>query len=91
MTDRFVDIEMPEHFVLECLTAEGEWIDWGLYRADRFQRQDDGAYLCSEDGSPTWLRCHRQDGAVIYAEDGAGQPFTYRLVPFPSERYRSRT
>jgi len=35
---------MPDEFVLECLTAEGDWIDWGLYRAEDFERQEDGAY-----------------------------------------------
>jgi len=34
MPTRFIDIDidMPEEFVLECLTADGSWIDWGLYR-----------------------------------------------------------
>jgi len=88
---RFIDIDMPEEFVLECLTAEGGWIDWGLYRAEEFERQEDGAYLFAGEGSPLWLRCLRQDGSVIYVIDGGGDPFTYRLVPFPSEKYPGRT
>jgi len=87
---RFIDIDMPEEFVLECLTPDGGWVDWGLYRAEDFERQEDGAYLNAMDGSPLWLRCLRQDGAVIYVVDGGGEPFTYRPVPFPSERYPGR-
>ncbi len=91
MPERFIDIEMPEEFVLECLTADGSWIDWGLYRAEEFERQEDGAYLNAMDGSPLWLRCLRQDGSVIYVIDGGGDPFTYRLVPFPGGGYSRST
>jgi hypothetical protein len=28
-SSRFLDVNMPDRFVLECLTAEGDWIDWG--------------------------------------------------------------
>jgi len=87
----FIDIEMPEEFVLECLTADGEWIDWGLYRADDFERGEGGLYVAHVVGSPLWLRCLRQDGSGIYVVDGGGEPFTYRLVPFPSEKYPGRT
>ncbi len=45
MPARFIDIDMPEEFVLECLTPDGGWVDWGLYRAEDFERQEDGAYL----------------------------------------------
>ena len=80
---------MPTAFVLETLTRSGEWIDHGLYRADQFTVNEDGSYLCSGDGgSPLFLRCVRQDGDVIYVVDGGGEPYTYRLVPFPSDRYQ---
>ncbi len=88
---RFIDIDMPEEFVLECLTPEGDWIDWGLYRAGDFERGEDALYVVHGFGSPLWLRCLRQDGSVIYVVDGGGDPFTYRLVPFPSETYPGRT
>lgn len=78
---------MPARFVLEYLTPDGEWMDWGLFGADDFQRQSDGAYLNAGEGSPLWLRCLRQDGAVLYTVDGAGDPYTYRLVPFPGGGY----
>lgn len=87
---RFIDVELPARFVLECLNEHGEWIDWGLYRCEDFARQEDGAYLAAGDGSPMWIRCLRQDGRIIYCIDGAGLPYTYRLHLFPSERYRAR-
>jgi hypothetical protein len=84
---RYRDIDMPERFVLECLTDTGAWIDWGLYHAEAFERDDDGTYVFGGDGSPLYLRCLRQDGCVIYVVDGAGDPYTYRLVPFPGGGY----
>lgn len=81
----YLDIDMPERFVLECLTDTGAWIDWGLSHADVFQQDDDGTYVFSGDGSPLYLRCQRQDGCVIYVVDGAGDPYTYRLVPLPRD------
>lgn len=87
---KYKDIAMPEAFVLEFLTSDGEWMDHGLFRADQFGRDDDGTYVCAgHGGSPLFLRCLRQDGMVIYTLDGGGDPFTYRLYPFPSDRYSS--
>jgi len=84
---KYRDIDMPDQFVLECLTDTGAWIDWGIYRADGFARGEDGTYLYSGDGSPLYLRCRRQDGCVIYVDDGAGDPYTYRLVTYPGGRH----
>ena len=79
---------MPERFVLEFLTGGGEWLDHGLFHASLFGRNDDGTYVCSgHGGSPLFLRCLRQDGAVLYVLDGGGRPYTYRLVPFPGGGY----
>lgn len=63
------------------------WLDWGLFAAADFERQGDGAYVHAGEGSPVRLRCIRQDGAVVYAVDGAGDPYTYRLAPFASGDY----
>jgi spore coat protein CotH len=78
---------MPERFVLEFLTDTGEWLDHSPYDADSFDRGDDGTYMCLDHGSPLYLRCLRQDGSVIYVIDHSGDPFTYRLVPFPGGGY----
>lgn len=91
MARRFIDIEMPDEFVLECLTPSGRWIAWGWYEAAALNRLDDGTYVCGGHvGSPLYLRCLRQDGDVIYVLDGTGQPFTYRLVSKPSPHRRPR-
>lgn len=34
-----------------------------------------------------FIRCLRQDGSVVYVVDGGGDPYTYRLVPFPGGGY----
>ena len=83
---RYRSIDMRGRFVLEVLTAAGDWIDWGLYDADDFVRGEDGAYLCQGEGSPLWLRCRRQDGNILYVVDGGGDPYVYRMVPFPGAR-----
>lgn len=81
---RYGPIEMPEQFVLECLTGTGSWSESGRFPAELFAREDDGSYVCSgHGGSPVLLRCLRQDGDVIYVVDGAGDPYTYRLVQTP--------
>ena len=36
-----------------------------------------------------FLRCLRQDGLVVYTEDGPGDPYTYRLVALPDDAYGS--
>lgn len=87
----FLDVEMPPRFVLECLTPDGSWIDWGLYEAATFDREADGTYVSATGvGSPMFIRCLRQDGPVVYVVDGAGEPFTYRLVAFPGGGYSER-
>ena len=91
MPERFLEINLPAEFVLEVPAADGGWIDHGLYRADLFGRDDDGTYVCAGyGGSPLFLRCVRQEGDLIDVLDGTGARFTYRLVPFPSERYQRR-
>jgi hypothetical protein len=80
----FIDIDMPEAFELETPTESGEWIVWGGYEAWMFDRLDDGTYVCAgHGGSPLFLRCLRQRGAVIDVIDGTGTSFTYRLTPVP--------
>lgn len=88
---RYRDIDMPEVFILEGQDSAGEWIDWGLFEAQQFGRNDDGTYVCSgHGGSPVFLRCLEQRGDLIDVVDGTGERFTKRLVPFPSDRYRPK-
>lgn len=79
----FHPIEMPSEFGLECLNRDGSWVLHGIFRAEEFDRQPDGAYLNAKEGLPTWLRCLRQDGQIVYSVDGGGDPHTYRLCPAP--------
>lgn len=80
---QFIDVDLPSRFILECLTPDGSWSEWGMYEANAFDRGLDGTYLYSGVGSPVYIRCLRQDGSVVYAADGAGDPYTYRLVAVP--------
>jgi hypothetical protein len=85
---RYLDIEMPDWFILEAQNGMGRWIDHGRYRSDAFDRHEDGTYVCVPDaGTPIYLRCLRERDDVIEVVDGTGERFTYRLVPFPSYRY----
>lgn len=86
---KFIDIAMPERFVLEVPTEEGGWIDHGLFPASAFGRLEDGSYLCAgHGGSPVYLRCLEQRGEELDVLDGQDNVCTYRLIAFPSERYR---
>ena len=87
---KFIDMTMPDQFVLEVPTEQGGWIDHGLFRASDFDRLDDGAYLCAgHGGSPVYLRGLEQRGPELDVSDGANNVCTYRLITYPSERYRS--
>jgi len=61
---------------------------WGLYRAADFSRCENRTYVCSTDGSPLFLRALAQAADVIRVLDGGGEEHEYRVVPFPSDRYR---
>ncbi len=85
---KFIDITMPDQFVLEVPTDEGGWIDHGLFQAKVFGRLDDGAYLCAgHGGSPVYLRGVEQRGQELDVLDGENNVCTYRLIAYPSERY----
>lgn len=69
--DRFLEVEMPEWFVLDAQTDKG-WIDWGFYGRHQFKRLDDGTYVCSAYGaSPTFIHCVAHDEEGIDVLDGA--------------------
>lgn len=78
----FLDVETPERFVLEFLTADGTWMEHGQFEAGAHARDTDGTYVSATGvGSPMYLRCLRQDGSVVYVVDGGGDPYVYRLLP----------
>jgi hypothetical protein len=77
----FIELQLPRRFILEVQTADGGWIDHGIYDAEVFIRIEDGSYVCAGyGGSPTYLRCISRDRDVITVLDGAGDPFRYRIV-----------
>lgn len=77
---RYLELQLPARFVLEGLTPSGEWLEWGRFTADWFQRQPDGAYLCAgHGGSPVWLRCVRREDDGFTVVDGAGDRHRRRM------------
>jgi hypothetical protein len=86
---RFRDIDLPDDFILEVQNDAGDWIDYGRFARRLFDRLEDRTYVRAGHGcNPRFLRCLEQRGDLIDVVDGTGARFTYRLVPFPSDRYR---
>ena len=84
----FLDLELPERFVLEGQDHEGDWLDLGLFEASAFARTGDGIYVCAgHGGSPVILRCVSVAGPRFDALDGSGQRHRYRLIALPDPRY----
>jgi len=76
----YLEVEMPDGFILETLEDSESWLEWGRYRREHFDRLPDGSYVCSgHGGSPTWIRCVRREDEWLHVIDGGGRPFTYRL------------
>ena len=51
----------------------------------RFERLEDGSYICSEFSSALWIRCiAHHDGYFEHVDGrGTGTVHRYRLVPLP--------
>lgn len=84
----YLDVPMPDWFVLECECDDGTWIDQAFCTPENFCRNADGSYLCSDGGSGLWIRAlalHR-DGVIDHV-DGGGTRHRYRLLPLPHARY----
>jgi len=83
---RYLDINLPERFVLETLTERGTWLEYGVYFAKDWKRFNDGSYGCGGLGwSPTYIRCVAHYGDHFEHVDGTGKHFRYRIrsVPMP--------
>ncbi len=76
---------MPDYFELQWQDTDGEWIGEARCRRDRFQRNEDGSYLCWEFSSGLWIRCiAHHDGFFEHAAGGGDGPVLhYRLVTLP--------
>ncbi len=85
-TDRYLDVEMPERFVLQFRTNGDEWMDEASCREEEFERLEDGSYVSTPGGSIVWIRCveHLDDG-LVHVDGGGEDRFVYRLVPLPED------
>lgn len=80
---RYLDVRMPEHFLLETQAKDGDWIEEARCRRAEFERDEDGAYISASGGSATWIRCVEYLDEGFVHVDGGGDRFIYRLVPLP--------
>ena len=85
--DRFLEVELPEHFVVEVVMDNGGWRGGNSYLQEDCEQLDDGSYICGGrgGGSPQALRCiaHLPDSFIHL--DGGGRPWRYRLAAVVDE------
>lgn len=79
---RYLPVEMPERFVLQFKDG-GTWIDEAICLRRRFERLNDGSYICSEFSSGLWIRCIAHHDDHFEHVDGGGTVHRYRLMPLP--------
>lgn len=78
---RYLDLDLPEHFMLQIKTEHGEWWEQAICLAERFSRDEEGAYGCLGQGSPIIFRCvEKIDDVHFVHQDGGGDRFEYRLL-----------
>lgn len=83
--DRFLDLDLPEHFMLQFRTKSGGWMEEAVCLAEHAKRLDDGSYAVGTDGIGIMFRCiEHRDGSFIHV-DGGGRRFEYRLLPIPPD------
>jgi hypothetical protein len=86
---RYLDVSMPDWFVLESQCPDGTWVDQAFCSPCDFWQNEEGSYLCSDGGSGLWIRAAGIDAdGVIDHVDGGGIHYRYRLLPLPHKRYR---
>ena len=76
---------MPERFLLQFMTEDESWMDEAICLRRRFERLEDGSYICSEFSSGLWIRCIAHHVGYFEHVDGGGegQVHRYRLLPLP--------
>lgn len=82
MTGPYLQVEMPELFRVDFLTDQGNWMEWGVFRADQVEHCPDGSYVLHSEGAPFFIRCVADFGDFFLHidRDGEGEPFLYRMV-----------
>ncbi len=77
---QYLDLDLPERFMLQIKTERGEWWEQAVCRPEQFARDEDGSYVCTTLGSPIWLRCVEKHRDHFVHVDGGGERFEYRLL-----------
>lgn len=78
---RYLDLDLPEHFMLQIKGEDGEWREWAVCLAWQFARNYEGVYACTSLGSPIIFRCvEKIDDVHFIHEDGGEDLFEYRLL-----------
>jgi hypothetical protein len=73
--DRYLEVEMPEHFLLEVRADDGSWMEEARCLRSEFDRLPDGAYICSSGSSGTWIRCVEYlDQGFVHVDGGGNLP-----------------
>src|SRR5829696_5783154 len=70
---RYLEVELPERFALEFQRNDGTWMHEAVCVAHRFERLEDGSYLCSEFSSAVWIRCVAHHDGYFEHIDGGGE------------------
>jgi hypothetical protein len=53
----YLEVKMPERFLLQFRLEDGSWMDEAVCLRRRFERLDNGSYICSEFSSGLRIRC----------------------------------
>ena len=77
----YLDVKMPERFLLQFRLYVGSWMDEAICLRRRFERLDNGRYICSEFSSGLWIRCIAAHGYHFEHVVGGGNVHRYRLLP----------
>ena len=79
----YLEVKMPKRFLLQFQLEDGSWMDEAVCLRRRFERLDNGSYLCWEFSSGLWIRCIADHGDHFEHVDGGGNVHRYRLLPVP--------
>lgn len=80
---KYLQLEMPDEFVVWVKTEDDLWFDSGSYKWADFVEDDKqpGVYVSTFIGMPFFLRVTSIDGDVYTVEDGGGNQHVYRIAP----------
>lgn len=84
-TSRFLDLDLPERFMLQVRTSAGEWLEEAVCLSANAGRLDDGSYAIGTGGVGIMLRCVEKHADHFVHVDGGGRRFQYRLLPIEGD------